>query len=125
MFVYGTLRPGEARWRFLERFVVDEGWPDTITGRLFDTGLNYPAAILDDRAEPGGSITGQTYPLLEATIDACLTVLDAEEGTVGGLYRRVVVTTGRGVAAYAYEYGSGLDLSPIASGDWFDSNGLR
>jgi gamma-glutamylcyclotransferase (GGCT)/AIG2-like uncharacterized protein YtfP len=52
-------------------------------------------------------------------------VLDAEEGTVGGLYRRVVVTTGRGVAAYAYEYGAGLDLVEIESGDWFDSPARR
>ena len=58
LFVYGTLRPGDVRWRFLQPFVVDEGWPDTIEGRLFDTGLDYPAAILDERAEPGGTIIG-------------------------------------------------------------------
>jgi gamma-glutamylcyclotransferase (GGCT)/AIG2-like uncharacterized protein YtfP len=123
VFVYGTLRPGDVRWRFLEPYVVDEGWPDTIDGRLFDTGLDYPAAVLDHRADPGGTITGQTYALLDAAIGRCLEVLDAEEGTVGGHYRRVVVTTGQGVAAYAYEYGAGLDLRPIESGDWFDSDG--
>jgi gamma-glutamylcyclotransferase (GGCT)/AIG2-like uncharacterized protein YtfP len=120
VFVYGTLRPGDVRWRFLEPFVVDEGRPDTIPGRLFDTGLNYPAAVLDGRAEPGGTIVGQTYALLETTIDRCLDVLDREEDTVGGRYRRVVVTTGRGVSAFAYEYGDGLDLVPIESGDWLD-----
>lgn len=125
LFVYGTLRLGDVRWRFLQPFVVDEGWPDAVDGRLFDTGLDYPAAVLDDRAEPGGTITGQTYALLDATIERCLEVLDAEEGTVGGQYRRVVVTTARGVAAYAYEYGAGLDLSPIESGDWFDSERNR
>lgn len=123
LFVYGTLRPGDVRWRFLQPFVVDEGWPDTVDGRLFDTGLDYPAAVLDDRAEPGGTIAGQTYALLDATIGRCLDVLDAEEDTVGGQYRRVVVTTGRGIAAFAYEYGAGLDLRPIPSGDWFDSDG--
>lgn len=121
VFVYGTLRPGDVRWRFLEPFVVDEGWPDTIIGRLFDTGLDYPAAVLDARAEPGGTIVGHTYALLEATIDRCLEVLDREEDTVGGRYRRVIVTTGRGVCAYAYEYGDGLDLVPIESGDWYDT----
>jgi len=125
LFVYGTLRLGDVRWRLLQPFVVDEGWPDTIDGRLFDTGLDYPAAVLDDRAEPGGTIIGQTHALLDAAIERCLEVLDAEEGTVGGQYRRVVLTTGRGVVAYAYEYGAGLELSPIESGDWFDADRHR
>lgn len=125
VFVYGTLRTGDVRWRFLEPFVVDEGWPDTIAGRLFDTGLDYPAAILDERALPGGTIVGQTYALLAGSITRCLEVLDAEEDTVGGRYRRVVVSTRRGVRAYAYEYGDGLDLTPIESGDWFDRTGGR
>ena len=118
MFVYGTLRPGEVRWRFLEPFVVDDGWPDTIVGRLFDTGLDYPAAIVDSRAEPGGVIHGHTYAILDGALDRCLAVLDREEDTVGGRYRRIVVTTGTGTTAYAYEYGDGLTLRPIASGDW-------
>ena len=119
VFVYGTLRPGDVRWRFLEPFVVDEGWDDSISGRLFDTGLDYPAALLDERAEPGGTIFGRTYPLLEASLDDCLTALDAEEDTVGGRYRRIVTTTEPGATAYVYEYGDGLDLVPINSGDWF------
>ena len=125
VFVYGTLRPGDVRWRFLAPFVIDEGWPDTVPGRLFDTGLDYPAAIVDERADPGGTIVGQTYALLTESITRCLEVLDAEEDTVGGRYRRVVVTTGRGVRAFAYEYGAGLELVPIPSGDWFDWAGRR
>ena len=119
VFVYGTLRPGDVRWRFLEPFVVDEGWPDSITGRLFDTGFEYPAALLDERAEPGGTIHGHTFALLEESLDRCLAVLDVEEDTVGGRYRRTVVTTQRGTNAYVYEYGDGLDLVAIDSGDWF------
>lgn len=119
VFVYGTLRPGDVRWHFLEPFVVDEGWDDSITGRLFDTGLDYPAAVIDERAEPGGTIVGRTYALLEESIDRCVRILDAEEDTVGGRYRRIVTTTRRGAAAYVYEYGDGLDLVPIPSGDWF------
>ena len=121
VFVYGTLRRGDVRWRFLEPFVVDEGWPDTVAGRLYDTGLDYPAAVLDHRAEPGGTIVGRTHALLTESRDRCLAVLDVEEDTVGGRYRRIVVTTGRGITAYAYEYGDGLDLVEIAGGDWFDS----
>lgn len=119
LFVYGTLRPGDVRWRFLEPFVVDEGWDDSIAGRLFDTGLDYPAALLGERASPGGTIQGRTYALLRESLEQCLRVLDAEEDTVGGRYRRVVTTTARGATAYVYEYGDGLDLTPIESGDWF------
>ena len=71
------------------------------------------------RGEPGGTIHGRTYPLQATSIDRCLAVIDREEDTVRGLYRRVAITTGRGVRAWAYEYGNGLELTPIASGDWF------
>ncbi|MFK8025909.1 MAG: gamma-glutamylcyclotransferase [Ilumatobacter sp.] len=120
VFVYGTLRPGDVRWTFLEPFVIDEGWPDSVPGRLFDTGLDYPAALFGDRAEPGGVIVGRTYALIESSISRCLEVLDREEDTVGGRYRRVTMTTGTGVRAWVYEYGDGLDLVPITSGDWFE-----
>ncbi len=36
-----------------------------------------------------------------------------------GLYRRVELTTDSGVSAWAYEYGDGLELTEIESGDWF------
>lgn len=124
VFVYGTLRPGDVRWQFLQPFVADEGWTDTVHGRLFDTGLDYPAAIFDRCADPSSRIVGQTYELIESSRERCLEVLDREEDTVGGRYRRTVVTTGRGVTAYAYEYGSDLDLTPIESGDWFASRGI-
>ena len=119
VFVYGTLRPGDVRWHFLEPFVVGASLPDTIAGRLYDTGEGYPAAILDHRAEPGGTIVGETFALRTDSIEQCLVVLDAEEDTVGGRYRRIVVSTQQGVSVYVYEYGDGLHLTPIAGGDWF------
>lgn len=115
LFVYGTLRPGDVRWSFLEPWVIDQGVDDTVVGRLFDTGLDYPAATFGG----GGTVIGRTYELRRSTIDDALRIIDDEEDTVLGLYRRVGVTTGRGIAAWAYEYGSGLDLSPIPGGDWF------
>ena len=120
VFVYGTLLPGDVRWPLLQPFVVDAGWTDTVEGRLFDTGFDYPAALFDERATPHGSIVGRTFPLLTTSLDRCLAVLDHEEGTVGGHYRRVVVTTERGVRAWAYEYGTDLDLVPIEGGDWIE-----
>lgn len=119
VFVYGTLLPGDVRAHLMAPFVVDEGWPDSVAGRLFDTGEDYPAAIVDSRAEPGGTIIGRTFALLEASAGRALEVLDVVEGVVDGAYRRVSVTTTSGTPAWLYEYGSGLDLTPISSGDWF------
>lgn len=115
LFVYGTLRPGDVRWPMLEPWVVDVGHDDTVSGRLFDTGLDYPAVILG----PGGTVVGRTYELRLQTIDRALRLIDDEEDTVLGLYRRVEVLTGRGLRAWTYQYGTGLDLTPIPSGDWF------
>jgi gamma-glutamylcyclotransferase (GGCT)/AIG2-like uncharacterized protein YtfP len=115
LFVYGTLRPGDVRWHVLEPFVVDGGWPDSVPGQLFDTGLDYPAAVFGDE----GTIQGHTFALLAATIDRALEVLDEVEGIVDGEYARVVVHTASGVDAWAYASGGDLDLTPIASNDWF------
>lgn len=115
LFVYGTLRPGDVRWSFLEPWVADTGIDDAVPGQLFDTGLGYPAAVF----EPGGTVIGRTYGLRLDTIVDALRVIDDEEDTVLGLYRRVEVRTARGVRAWAYQHGAGLDLTPIPSGDWF------
>lgn len=116
LFVYGTLRPGDVRWSFLEPYAADEGVDDTVAGTVYDTGLGYPAAIFGGG---DGTIAGRTYRLHEHLLDEALAVLDEEEDTVEGLYRRVAVTTDRGVAAWAYAYGDGLELTLIESGDWF------
>ena len=115
LFVYGTLRPGDVRWPFLQPFAADEGVDDTAIGRLFDTGLDYPAAVFGE----GGPIIGRTYRLHEHRLDEALAVLDEEEDTVLGLYRRISIVTGAGMSAWAYQYGEGLTLTPIDSGDWF------
>ena len=115
LFVYGTLRRGDVRWSLLEPYVLDGGVDDTAGGTLYDTGLGYPAAVFDG----SGTIVGTTYRLHTARLDEALRVLDDEEDTVLGLYRRIDVLTGRGVRAWAYAYGTGLSLTPITSGDWF------
>ena len=116
LFVYGTLRPGDVRWSLLERYVADEGVDDTTAGRVYDTGLDYPAAVFGD----GGLISGRTYRLKSELLAEALAVLDEEEDTVAGLYRRVRIRTTSGIEAWAYAYGDGLELTLIPSGDWFD-----
>jgi gamma-glutamylcyclotransferase (GGCT)/AIG2-like uncharacterized protein YtfP len=116
LFVYGTLRPGDVRWWILEPFVADGGVDDTAPGDVYDTGLDYPAAIFGG----AGTIVGRTYELRADLVEMALAVLDHEEDTVAGLYRRVRVVTDRGTDAWAYAYGTGLELTSIPSGDWFD-----
>ncbi len=99
----------------LEPWVIGVGFDDAVPGSLFDTGLGYPAAIFGGR----DMVLGRTYELHPSTLTRALSVLDEEEATVLGLYRRVEVTTRGGWWAWAYEYGTGLDLTPIPSGDWF------
>ena len=95
-------------------FVIDGGWLDTVPGQLFDTGLDYPAAVFNDEA----TIHGHTFGLLEESSGRALEVLDEVEGIVDGEYARVTVRTTRGVDAWAYASGPGLDLTLITSGDW-------
>jgi gamma-glutamylcyclotransferase (GGCT)/AIG2-like uncharacterized protein YtfP len=119
LFVYGTLLPGEVRWHLLEPYVADAGVRDDVGGSLFDTGLDYPAAVFGG----SGTIRGMTFTLAADAVADCLAHLDVVEGTVDGLYARVRVTTGLGLEAWSYQYGGGLDLRPIASGDWLDRSG--
>jgi gamma-glutamylcyclotransferase (GGCT)/AIG2-like uncharacterized protein YtfP len=114
LFVYGTLRPGEVRWQFLEPFVDGEGHDDSVTGVLYDTGHGYPAA----RFDRPGLIHGRCYGLRDATVDHALTLLDEVEAAVEHLFRRVRVTTASGVRAWAYEYCDTHELPPVTSGDW-------
>jgi gamma-glutamylcyclotransferase (GGCT)/AIG2-like uncharacterized protein YtfP len=114
IFVYGTLRPGDVRWPILAPYVTGDGVPDRVDGRVYDTGRGYPAARFDE----DGTIAGRTYRLRADRLDEALAVLDREEFSVPGEYRRVVVTTAAGTKAWAYEYGNGLGLDHIESGDW-------
>ena len=116
LFVYGTLRPGDCRWGLLAPYVSDDGIADTVNGTLYDTGLDYPAAVFGG----DGVIRGMHFGLVDGTREQALRELDIEEETVDGLYRRVRLTTVSGAEVGAYEYGSGLDLTVIPSGDWFD-----
>lgn len=114
LFVYGTLRPGEVRWQFLEPFVVDGGADDSVDGTLYDTGHGYPAAQFDGR----GTIRGRVYELRSDLLDEALDLLDDVEAAVLHLFQRVTVTTASGLRAWAYEYGGSDDLRAITSGNW-------
>jgi len=118
LFVYGTLRPGQQRWPFLEPFVVDEGCDDSLAGALYNTGRGYPAAKFDR----DGVIHGRVYSLRVDRLDECLQLLDEVEGAVQDLFRRVAVTTFDGSEAWAYEYCDNAEFREIESGDWISKS---
>ncbi len=115
LFVYGTLRLGDVRWPLLAPYVASPTpQPDEVDGTLYDTGRDYPAA----RFGTGGTIRGEVFAIRDERLDECLAHMDVVEGTVAGLYRRLALVTSSGRAVWAYEYGEGLGLTPIPSGDW-------
>jgi len=119
LFVYGTLRPGQQRWPFLEPFVIDEGHDESVVGTLYDTGNGYPAAKFD---RPG-KIFGTVYPLKLDRLDEALELLDEVEGAVIDLFRRVAITTSTGIDAWAYEYCGETQFPEITRGDWVARQG--
>lgn len=118
IFIYGTLIPGGERWPHLEEFVLASE-PDTTRGKLYDTGLGYPAARFDATGTIADRIHGERMLLDPGRVDECLALLDEIESAVTGLYHRVVVETDQGHLVWSYQYGSGArDLIHIASGSW-------
>ena len=115
LFVYGTLRPGEVRWQHLAPYVMGEGREASVAGELYDTGLEYPAAMFGGPSR----IHGRVYPLDDAQLTDALAHLDEVESGVRGLYVRVRVITDDGEIAWAYQCGEPALLSRrIEGGDW-------
>ena len=75
VFCYGTLLPGEERWPFLAPFVLGHE-PDQVNGRIYDTGLGYPAALFDRV----GIIHGVRFRLEPQRLSEALSLLDEVEG---------------------------------------------
>lgn len=111
VFVYGTLMPGESRWSALGTWA--ESWePATTGGSLWDTRQGYPAAIFTDGHD---GIPGVIVTIPTRLWPTALARLDQIEGE-GILYRRVEISTSRGMAT-SYEWiGSTSGLRPIKGG---------
>ena len=105
---------GRVRWPLLEPYVADGPWSTTVPGRLYDTGRDFPAARFDVE----GTIHGERFRLDPSTLEAALAHLDEIEGAADGYYRRVVVTTGDGEQAWAYEFGGAVDRFVDLDGRW-------
>jgi gamma-glutamylcyclotransferase (GGCT)/AIG2-like uncharacterized protein YtfP len=103
VFVYGTLKRGEARVRFWPRRpqVIE---PATVRGELYDLG-DYPALIAGDDV-----VAGEVWQFAAADLPETLAVLDRIEGYANrpdDLYRREVIdcsTPAGTVSAWTYRY---------------------
>jgi len=113
LFVYGTLRAGQANAHLLEGLTRH---PATARGALHDFGA-YPGMVLGE-----GRVTGEIVPLDPARLPA----LDALEGAApfgapGGAYRRTVIEVAlvNGSRLRAQTYVMDAAGAPrIPGGDW-------
>jgi gamma-glutamylcyclotransferase (GGCT)/AIG2-like uncharacterized protein YtfP len=118
LFAYGTLLPGQIRWRFLEPLVVDHGVACAVAGDLYDTGLGYPAAVFGG----DGRVHGRVFRFRDGLVERALGEIDEVERIADELYRRVRLDVGGG-AAWAYEYTGEPRFVPIGGGSWGDHAG--
>jgi gamma-glutamylcyclotransferase (GGCT)/AIG2-like uncharacterized protein YtfP len=100
LFVYGTLMPGEERWRLLEPLAAP-GEPEAATadGLLYRTPYGWPAAVFG-QAE-AAAVPGLVVALRDP--GHALLVLDEAEGTGTGLFERRLVATTAG-QCWAYHW---------------------
>jgi gamma-glutamylcyclotransferase (GGCT)/AIG2-like uncharacterized protein YtfP len=98
LFGYGLLQPGRAGWPLVAPHVDGSPRPATAHGTVHDTGLGWPAMLLDRPGAGGrGEVAGTVIPLREP--GTLLPVLDRYEGPD---YRRVRLTLTDGTLAWAY-----------------------
>jgi gamma-glutamylcyclotransferase (GGCT)/AIG2-like uncharacterized protein YtfP len=111
LFVYGTLMPGQSRWRVLRAHAVSSE-PARVSGYLWDTGAGYPAAHFDPT---GYDIPGVLVTIAPDLLADVIVLLDRVEGE-GVLFRRVEVLTSGG-KAISYEWiGSTEGFIPLVNG---------
>jgi gamma-glutamylcyclotransferase (GGCT)/AIG2-like uncharacterized protein YtfP len=118
VFVYGTLQPGQRAWSLMADHAAGPPHRATITGRLGDTGLGYPALLPLDE----GRVAGWVVPVHDPA-GLLRRRLDAYEGPE---YRRIRVaavegtgngSTGDVTACWTYGWaGAAGLLTPLRNG---------
>ena len=112
IFVYGTLRSGEALHHHVVRFGVRVAERATAPGRLWSLGW-YPGAVFWPPG--GGQVVGERVVLVD--LAAAVVALDAVEEVAQGEYRRVLVDAG-GQRAWAWQVCDVAGHPRIPGGDW-------
>ncbi|MGY1703535.1 gamma-glutamylcyclotransferase [Geodermatophilus sp. SYSU D00697] len=115
VFVYGTLKPGRARWPALAPFVDRSNGPRvaTVHGRLWDTAYGWPAMT-----DGGDDVPGVVVPLDPARCPEVLARLDLIEGVASGLFERVRVTTADGTLCWTYRWPGATAGFAAVEGAW-------
>ena len=113
VFVYGTLKRGGGLSCCLTGDHCTYIGDDQVAGRLYDTGVGYPAMVepLSEKDIVSGEVYAVTTDVLER--------LDIVEGCPS-LYRRVTLTTlntSMSVEGYLYQQPTAT-MQPITSGIW-------
>jgi gamma-glutamylcyclotransferase (GGCT)/AIG2-like uncharacterized protein YtfP len=118
VFVYGTLRQGEYNHHYLR-----EARPHSLNcwtfGKLYDTGVGYPAMVEDHKRR----VVGELYMVTKEHLCALDELEDYREGRGDNLYERVVKTVyteeGREEAyVYLFPLHKIENEIEITSGDW-------
>jgi gamma-glutamylcyclotransferase (GGCT)/AIG2-like uncharacterized protein YtfP len=129
IFVYGTLRPGEANHDLFLRGRTRSVEPGRLHGAVLYDGPGYPYAV----EEPGGTVHGELVTPSPEAYGELLVALDRLEGYTPGdprnLYERVgreVTRAGDGRAVRTWVYVAAPAVAArlrdrgkiIESGDW-------
>lgn len=131
VFVYGTCRPGQARFNVLEARTVQDIRPGTVQGTLVDLGA-WPGLVFAPSGTSPDAVHGEVVTVAE--LAGLLEALDVVEGFEGwatstNLFTRTLmpVQTDRGaVLAWVYRYArSHAGAARIESGDWLDRSHYR
>ncbi len=121
LFVYGTLRPGDAAWEIVADVAEPIG-EATVPGTLHDPGHGWPAAALTDPGAEAGAVHGVLLQPRSAGVAPDLVArADRYEGAPT-LFRRVAVVASTPAGrrwAMAYTWARGTPPgSVIAAGRW-------
>lgn len=133
VFVYGTLRPGEANWRRLQPYAARTQRAQLAGYALFGAQWPYPYAAPSADA----AVVGDLVQIRQDDYADALHVLDSLEGYQSGRahnhYDRVAVTvqTDAGEDRTAWVYVAGVGCrhltaeQRIATGDWLSRDTAR
>lgn len=123
LFVYGTLRAGEAA-RALVAAHVARSVPGTIRGAMYAFPMGYPGLVDGD-----GRVRGELLWL--ADLDAALPLLDDYEGEdFARVERTVELADGTRLTAWCYVLSDPSSVSAagavaVPGGDWIDYRATR